>query len=76
MRYRALGGTDLLVSELGLGAAPLGGVFGAMGQNEANEIVRLALEMGINYFDTAPYYGGGKVSLLVVPSTQHMLSEH
>lgn len=57
MQYRALGKTDLEVSVVAFGAAPLGGVYGQTGPEEANRAVHLAIDEGINFFDVSPYYG-------------------
>lgn len=57
MRYRPLGKTGLQVSVLGFGASPLGGVFGAVDEAESIRAVHTALDLGINFFDVAPYYG-------------------
>lgn len=57
MDSRPLHGTDLDLSVLGFGAAPLGNEYGTLDQSEAIELVHLALDEGINYFDTSPYYG-------------------
>jgi L-galactose dehydrogenase len=57
LQQRTLGRTGLSVSILGFGASPLGGVFGPVGQDEADGAVRAALEAGVNFFDVAPYYG-------------------
>ena len=57
MQLRPLGRTGLQVSTVGFGGSPLGGVFGPMNMALANATVRAALEAGINYFDTAPFYG-------------------
>ena len=42
---------------MGFGCAPLGAVFGPMSQDEATRAVRRALALGVNYFDTSPFYG-------------------
>ena len=54
MRYRTLGTTGLQVSELGMGGLFVSS-FGAERQ-EARRAVRRALELGVNYVDTAPGY--------------------
>jgi D-threo-aldose 1-dehydrogenase len=56
---RALGRTSLRVSRLGLGTAPLGGLFEAVGDEEAEAVVSRTLELGIDFIDTAPLYGFG-----------------
>lgn len=66
MEFRRFGRTGLRVSRLGLGCGGFGGVgsepslFGR-GEDEAAAfaIMDRALELGINYFDTADSYGGG-----------------
>lgn len=57
MRHKRLGNTDLEVSVLGFGAAPLGEEFGVIDAAEGERAVHHAIERGINFFDTAPYYG-------------------
>lgn len=68
MNYRKFGNTDLLVSEIGFGAWAIGGgvMVGntALGWGDANDeeskkAIRRALELGINFFDTADVYGQG-----------------
>jgi D-threo-aldose 1-dehydrogenase len=55
-----IGRTDLRVSRLGFGGVPLGGLYKDVSEDEADATVRRALDLGINYFDTAPIYGFGK----------------
>lgn len=57
MEYRALGKTGLQLSVLGFGASPFGGAFGTVNQHEATHAVKSAIDLGVNYFDVAPYYG-------------------
>lgn len=49
----------LEVTRFGLGCAQLGGLFQPMADGEARALVDAAWELGIRYFDTAPYYGFG-----------------
>ena len=44
---------------LGLGTAPLGGLHRAVDEHEAVEAIDRAWDLGIRFFDTAPYYGSG-----------------
>ncbi|CAL1538881.1 unnamed protein product [Lymnaea stagnalis] len=60
MPYRPLGKTGLVVSALSFGASSLGSVFRATDDSESVEIVKEAVQSGINYIDTAPWYGQGK----------------
>jgi L-galactose dehydrogenase len=57
MDYRQLGKTDLQVSVLGFGASPLGNVFEALHEHDAERAVHAAIDEGINFFDVSPYYG-------------------
>lgn len=54
-----VGRTSLKVSLLGLGAAPLAGLYGAVPEAQAHATVRRALSAGMTFFDTAPRYGDG-----------------
>ena len=56
---RTIGRTSLAVSVLGLGTAPLGGLYRTSSDGEAVATVRRAAAQGISYFDTAPQYGLG-----------------
>jgi aryl-alcohol dehydrogenase-like predicted oxidoreductase len=57
MRYRRLGSTGVRVSALGLGTMPFGT---GTDEEEAARIVDRCLEAGINHFDCADVYGGGR----------------
>jgi len=57
VEYRKLGKTGWSVSVIGYGAAPLGGVYGKLDDKEGIRSVHKAFDLGINFFDTAPYYG-------------------
>jgi L-galactose dehydrogenase len=57
MEYRKLGQTDLSLSLIGFGSATLGDVFGNVDPNDAIRAVHLAVDSGINFFDSSPYYG-------------------
>ena len=56
---KQIGDTKLEISELGFGGAPLGNLYSAMTNENAQEVVKQAYENGIRYFDTAPLYGYG-----------------
>lgn len=68
MRYRKFGKTDLITSEIGFGAWAIGGNavvdgtaigWGFADDNHSVASVRKALDAGINFFDTADFYGLG-----------------
>eukprot|EP00092_Neocalanus_flemingeri_P003808 GFUD01004101.1.p1 GENE.GFUD01004101.1~~GFUD01004101.1.p1 ORF type:complete len:357 (+),score=118.37 GFUD01004101.1:96-1166(+) len=60
MTYRQVGKTDMVVSNLSFGASSLGGVFRATDDEESVQLVETAVKQGINYIDTAPWYGQGR----------------
>ena len=60
MKYRTLGRTGLCVSEVGFGGAGIGHVWGETTDEECIRAVRGAVELGVNFFDTSPMYGGGR----------------
>jgi aryl-alcohol dehydrogenase-like predicted oxidoreductase len=61
MRYRALGKTGLLVSEVGFGGWSIGGRdYGPTYDRESVAAIRRALELGVTFFDTADMYGDGR----------------
>ena len=54
-----IGNTKLQVTKLGFGAATFGNLYRPMPDIAAEESITKAMELGINQFDTAPYYGFG-----------------
>ena len=60
MDYRTLGRTGLRVGALGFGCGNVGGLLIRGTPAERERAVARALELGINYFDTAPIYGDGQ----------------
>lgn len=60
-----IGSTDVTVTRLGLGSAPLGGWPTAVDADTAHATVRRAWEAGLRYYDTAPYYGHGRAEELL-----------
>ncbi len=64
MKMRFLGNSGIKVSEICFGAMTFGGkgywkYIGELEQKDANELINLALEGGINFFDTADVYSEG-----------------
>ncbi|XP_076224662.1 uncharacterized protein LOC116433382 isoform X2 [Nomia melanderi] len=57
MEYRPLGKTGLLVSKLAMGGALFSNIYGTFDEEEAIEMIRQGIKRGINYIDTAPWYG-------------------
>jgi D-threo-aldose 1-dehydrogenase len=53
------GRTRLTVTRVGLGTAPLGGLYSGVDEGTALETIRRAFDAGVRFFDTAPLYGHG-----------------
>jgi len=67
MKYRRLGNTGLIVSEVALGTMQFGSKMnmGNLGQEDATRMVRAALDRGVNFIDTADVYSLGESETLV-----------
>lgn len=57
---RRVGRTGLELPVMGLGTAPLGGIYAQIGEADATATFRAAWEGGLRLFDTAPWYGLGR----------------
>jgi len=57
MKYRPFGQTGIRVGEIGLGCWQFGGDFGPVDNEEAEATMEAAIQVGINFFDTANAYG-------------------
>ncbi len=68
MQFRPLGRTGLQLSWLSFGASSLGAEFRPVDLNEAIRSVRVALDLGMNFIDTSPYYGRGLSECLLGPA--------
>ncbi len=79
MQLRSLGNTGMDLSVLSFGASSLGQEFRAVDLDEALRSVRVALDSGMNFIDTSPYYGRGMSEVLLgtalkdVPRDQYYL---
>jgi D-threo-aldose 1-dehydrogenase len=58
-QFKAPSGAVLTFTELGFGAAPIGNLYRALSESEAQATLAAAWEAGIRYYDTAPLYGLG-----------------
>lgn len=80
MNTRPLGRTGFQVSTLSFGASSLGGVFHDVDEKEAIRAVHAALDLGINYIDVAPAYGGTRSETVLgkalcgIPRDRYFLS--
>jgi aryl-alcohol dehydrogenase-like predicted oxidoreductase len=80
METRTLGRTGLELPILGFGASSLGQEFRSVTLDEALRSVRTALDHGLNFIDTSPFYGRGMSEVLLgfalrgVPRESYILS--
>src|SRR5437016_6065584 len=59
IEQRRFGRTDVVVTDMGFGAGPIGNLFTPISEETAHAMVERAWAAGMRYFDTAPYYGHG-----------------
>ena len=65
MQYRPLGRTGWNVSTVSFGAWAIGGTWGAVDDDASMKALHRALDLGINFFDTADVYGDGHSERLI-----------
>ncbi|HEV2092056.1 MAG TPA: aldo/keto reductase [Rubrobacter sp.] len=65
MRYRELGETGMRVSEISLGTWAFGGDWGTVGEDDAYAALNRAVDLGVNFLDTADAYGDGRSERLI-----------
>lgn len=75
MQTRPLGTTDLQLPILSFGASSLGAEFRSVQLDEILASVRVALELGMNFIDTSPFYGRGMSEVLLGIALQHVRRE-
>ncbi|HEY1353302.1 MAG TPA: aldo/keto reductase [Ktedonobacteraceae bacterium] len=68
---RRLGQSDLWITAVGIGTAPMGSTpdwriyWGVQDERESLRAIEVALDLGVNWIDTAPFYGWGRAEALV-----------
>jgi aryl-alcohol dehydrogenase-like predicted oxidoreductase len=65
MKYRILGRTGEKVSEIGFGAWAIGGSWGTQKDNDSIDALHKAIDLGVNFIDTAAGYGNGRSERLI-----------
>ena len=65
MQYRLLGGTGIKLSIISMGGSGYGNVYGRYDKKTAESGLCYGLDQGINYIDTAPWYGQGKSEIFL-----------
>lgn len=69
-------GSQMKVSPVGFGTAGLGNVYGNVPRATRIRAVQKALELGINLFDTAPFYGGGESESVLGEALKEASHDH
>src|SRR3954464_11510531 len=65
MQYRSLGRTGFHVSSVSVGCWAIGGSWGKVEDKESLAALHRALDLGVNFFDTADVYGDGRSERLL-----------
>jgi L-galactose dehydrogenase len=65
MEYRELGNTGIKLSSLSFGASSLGQEFRQVDVGDAMQCVHVAIDLGMNFIDTSPFYGRGMSEVLL-----------
>lgn len=65
MKYRQLGRTGYNVSEISFGAWAIGGAWGEVDDRESLDALNRAIDLGVNFIDTADVYGDGRSERLI-----------
>lgn len=65
MKYRTLGRTGRNVSEIGFGAWAIGGGWGPQSDEESLAALHRAIDLGVNFIDTAAFYGNGRSEQII-----------
>lgn len=65
MQYRTLGRTGWKVSTISFGAWAIGGTWGPVEDQESLSALHKAVDLGVNFFDTADVYGDGRSERLI-----------
>jgi aryl-alcohol dehydrogenase-like predicted oxidoreductase len=65
MEHRELGRSGYEISEIGFGAWAIGGTWGSVNDEDSMAALRRAVDLGVNFFDTADVYGDGRSERLL-----------
>jgi aryl-alcohol dehydrogenase-like predicted oxidoreductase len=71
MQTRRLGRSEMWITPVGIGTAPIGSTpawrvnWGPQDEGEAIRAIQTAVDLGVNWIDTAPFYGWGRAEQLV-----------
>jgi len=71
LETRSLGKSDLRITRVGVGTAPIGSTpewkvyWGPQDEKAAIKTIQTAIDLGVNWIDTAPFYGWGRAERIV-----------
>ena len=65
MKFRTFGRTGFEISEIGFGAWAIGGDWGDQNENDSIDALHKALDLGVNFIDTAAGYGNGRSEKII-----------
>jgi aryl-alcohol dehydrogenase-like predicted oxidoreductase len=75
MKYRPFGKSGLNVSEIGFGAWALGGQWGSQDDSDSIAALNTAIDLGVNFIDTAQVYGDGRSERVIAKVLQERSEE-
>lgn len=64
--------SGLQIPEFGIGTSPFGGLFASVSESAVADVISTSMEMGLNYFDTAPHYGMGSAEVRLGRNINHL----
>jgi len=64
--------SGLQIPEFGIGTSPFGGLFAPVSESAVQEVISTSMQMGLNYFDTAPHYGMGSAEVRLGRNIDHL----
>ena len=65
MKFKKLGKTEINVSEIGFGAWAIGSHWGPQNESDSVKALHRAIDLGVNFIDTAAGYGEGKSERII-----------
>ena len=64
--------SGLQIPEFGIGTSPFGGLFASVSESAVADVIATSMDMGLNYFDTAPHYGMGSAEVRLGRNINHL----